>query len=269
VLWPLLFFIALVLYTLWNLIVFQEVEDHPPTYLNLGHFSKPFAPFEVVRQPSIRDNGDNETTKIANCYAEVAAIGGSVIYLNNKLNNDTVGSFLLSVATSSIGQSNANYLTGATIETRESTNGIMTITGWFNKAFSPAIAISLSQITNTLMQCFGHKEYHIETINHPLPWIHKSQVNDVKRIALENDFSIKYVLPYALQIFIATFPISLIKERMSGSKHVQLVSGAKLFNFWFATFLGDFLTFLIPVAVTIIILESVHLSPYTEGSAIW
>ena len=58
---------------------------------------------------------------------------------------------------------------------------------------------------------------------------------------------------------------SLLQERQTNSKHIQFVSGVHALNYWFSTFVWDFLNFMIPTLVIIILLSAFQIEAYTAG----
>ena len=57
----------------------------------------------------------------------------------------------------------------------------------------------------------------------------------------------------------------LIKERVSKSKHIQILSGVHYFNFWLATFLWDYLNFLVPCFLTVVLLYVFEIEAFIEA----
>lgn len=64
---------------------------------------------------------------------------------------------------------------------------------------------------------------------------------------------------------VGTFVIFLVKERVSKSKHLQFVSGVNAINYWFATFLYDFVCYLLPSLVILGVFAVFDIEPFLEG----
>ena len=58
----------------------------------------------------------------------------------------------------------------------------------------------------------------------------------------------------------------MLQERQTSSKHIQFVSGVHTVNYWFSTFVWDFLNFMIPTVVIIIILSAFQVEAYTADN---
>ena len=106
------------------------------------------------------------------------------VFINSEPGYTTMDDYLVGIGKDHKDQYNWNYQIGATIE--EEPDGKLNITGFFNNQAYHTIAISLSYLGNTLMQCFGNKDYQIETINHPLPKNSSEQVLETACITIAN-----------------------------------------------------------------------------------
>src|SRR6218665_1540452 len=131
----------------------------PPPTLDLAHFNSPITPYDL------RGNNPN-AEKLAACYEASVSRQSRPIFINNEPDYTSMDAYLLRIARDHRDQYNSNYQIGATIA---GSSGYLDIMGFFNIQAGDSMAISLSYLGNTLMQCFGNKEYQIETINHPLP----------------------------------------------------------------------------------------------------
>lgn len=236
--------------------------DLPPLYLNLSQFTKPVVPYDI-NKTSV---GYEEITKLSNCYAQSISNSGSLVYLNNRTDYSTMDDFLVDVAKKGRDQYNRNYLIGATVEANPGSSPNATLIGWFNNAAYHTIAISLSYVTNSLMQCFGQTQYRIQTINHPLPWTLNAKVNQDISDAQQLGFIFSYCLAFGLAFLISTFVVFLIKERAVGAKHSQFISGVHAFNFWLSTFAWDFINYLLPAVLIIVVMECFQIAGYTDGN---
>ena len=79
------------------------------------------------------------------------------------------------------------------------------------------------------------------SVNHPLP-LTNQQAIEVQTI-LSVLASLFLLIPYCY--IPAAFIVFLVKERVSKSKHLQLVSGVNMSAYWFATYLWDLSLFLV------------------------
>src|SRR6218665_134821 len=136
-----------------------RVQQWPYLTLDLTYFESPITPYDVMQQ--------TETAQeLASCYEASVSRQSKPVFINNEPDYFTMDAYLLTIGKKHKDQYNWNYQIGATIVGSKTT---LTIIGYYNNEAYHTIAISLSYLGNTLMQCFGNKEYQIETINHPLP----------------------------------------------------------------------------------------------------
>ncbi len=61
-------------------------------------------------------------------------------------------------------------------------------------------------------------------------------------------------------------PFLYFQERQTNSKHIQFVSGVHAFNYWFSTFTWDFINYMIPVIVMIIIIAAFNIDAYAHDT---
>jgi len=243
--------IPVLLTVLACLTLLNPIRDYnfPEITLDLTHFKRPITPYDVL-------NPDAQA--LASCYVTSVSRHSMPLLIKSKSNARTMDAFLLEIGEGHKEQYNRNYLIGATIE---SFGGNWSITGFFNNQSYHAIAIALSYLGNALMQCFGDKEYQIETINHPLPRNSSEQIKDIADQKNISGFGFSFCLSFGLAFLSPTFLVFLIKERKSGVKHSQLVSGVTLYNFWLATFIWDCFNYLVLCVLIIIVI----LGFQTEG----
>lgn len=92
------------------------------------------------------------------------------------------------------------------------------------------------------MQCTGSPSTaRLASVNHPLP-LTDQQTIDIKTI-LSILSSLFLLIPYCY--IPGAFIVFLVKERVSKSKHLQLVSGVDLTSYWISSYLWDLSLFFI------------------------
>lgn len=249
------------------LTIFKHLDttDMPPLHLNLSHFAAPVVPLQLLRA----DTGVNAASNLSRCYSQVVSSGrGSVAEVDN---NTGMDDYLLEIANLSLDNYNSRYLIGATVDAvpGKKTSDVARIVGWFNSNAYHSIAISLSYVTNAVMRCFGQPGRSIEVVNHPLL---QSLTEKLHKVSLDS-----YMVPlissiamsFGMGIVISTFAVFVVAERVSGAKHIQLVSSASVSNFWLGAFAWDVINFMIPSAIVIIILICFQVPGYADGTVIW
>ena len=76
---------------------------------------------------------------------------------------------------------------------------------------------------------------------------------DSMTTALALGFSIGFSMLFGMAFLTSSFCHFLIRERQTGAKHLQVVSGVGPFAFWVASFAWDFINYIIPCLVLLVI----------------
>ncbi|GMH37365.1 hypothetical protein BSKO_05238 [Bryopsis sp. KO-2023] len=141
--------------------------------------------------------------------------------------------------------------------------GNISIRLMFNNSAFHAYPAALNSFHNGLFQLLSG-EGKIEVVNHPLPRIGYEK-NIIKDIVIESllTFLLILLLIIAMSVMAASFIMFIVREEESGSKQVQLVSGASVGAFWLAHSAMDFLIFLIPAAITIVLIAVMDLPMFS------
>ncbi|GJQ88074.1 hypothetical protein Trydic_g13087 [Trypoxylus dichotomus] len=114
------------------------------------------------------------------------------------------------------------------------------IVAWFNNEPYHSAPISLQYAMNTILQQRTDANHRIEFINHPLPFSSDSQLS---QISMGQGFQVAFNLAFCMCFVTPFYVLFHVKERVSKSKHLQFVSGAKITTFWLAAATWDFITF--------------------------
>lgn len=92
------------------------------------------------------------------------------------------------------------------------------------------------------MQCTGNSSTsRLVAVNHPLP-LTDQQTIDIKTV-LSVLASLFLLIPYCY--IPGAFIVFMVKERVSKSKHLQLVSGVELTSYWISSYLWDLTLFFV------------------------
>lgn len=104
----------------------------------------------------------------------------------------------------------------------------------------------------------GDKNMTIQTRNHPLPMTlsQKSQRHDL------DAFSAAVIVSIAFSFIPASFAVAIVKEREVKAKHQQLISGVSIFSYWISTYVWDFISFLFPTTLAMILFFIFDLSQF-------
>lgn len=95
----------------------------------------------------------------------------------------------------------------------------------------------------------GNDNMTIRTRNHPLPMTvsQRSQRHDL------DAFSASIIVNIAFSFIPASFAVTIVKEREVKAKHQQLISGVSILSYWISTYVWDFISFLFPTLLAVIL----------------
>ena len=102
------------------------------------------------------------------------------------------------------------------------------------------------------MQVTG-QDHTITTINQPMPKEEEADARDRFRTMLWPALSIGFSMLVGMAFLTASFCHFLIRERQTGAKHLQVVSGVGPFSFWVACLAWDFVNYMIPCFVLLVV----------------
>ncbi|XP_046544464.1 phospholipid-transporting ATPase ABCA3-like [Haliotis rubra] len=136
--------------------------------------------------------------------------------------------------------------------------------GIFNGQPYHSMPIALSFMMNAFLKNFTSPEHSITTINNPLPL--DDAHNDIQTMSSVDaiGFSVAYCIVFGMAFLASSFVYFLIKERLVGAKHLQTVSGVGPFVFWFSNLAWDYINYLIPSLLLLIVFAGFQSPAYTE-----
>ncbi|KAG0730576.1 ATP-binding cassette sub-family A member 3 [Chionoecetes opilio] len=107
-----------------------------------------------------------------------------------------------------------------------------------------AAGVATSVITNALLRLATNSSLHaITTTNYPLPPNKEFQSATTTTTGSSEVYGM--LMPLALALLSASFLVFPLQERETKAKQVQVMTGAPLWGLWLATFLWDYLTYLL------------------------
>ncbi|XP_067683953.1 phospholipid-transporting ATPase ABCA3-like [Haliotis asinina] len=124
--------------------------------------------------------------------------------------------------------------------------------------------IALSFMMNAILKHFTSNEYSITTVSNPLPYQAKSSWDPSVLSVLFLGFSVALCLLFGMAFLTSSFVYFLIKERLVGAKHLQTVSGVGPFVFWLSNLAWDYINYLIPSFLLLIVFAGYQTPSYTE-----
>lgn len=140
-------------------------------------------------------------------------------------------------------------MVGATLDEAE-----QNFTAWFNNKAYHTAPLSLNLIYNAILRTFC-ANCSLDVVNKPLPY--SSRVRFLRLQAGSNmGFQLAFNTGFAMAFVGAMYIMFNIKERASGAKLLQFVSGVNAFTFWTVSFLWDYLVFIVAMALYILTLAA-------------
>ncbi|XP_048742099.2 phospholipid-transporting ATPase ABCA3-like [Ostrea edulis] len=145
-------------------------------------------------------------------------------------------------------------------------NGATATTTYFNGDPFHSPAIALGYTLDAILKAYkSSTQYSIQTVNYPFKRSLDANSNRVAGNA-GSGFSIAFVILFGVAFLSTSFILFLIKERMSGSKHLQKVSGLSSLTYWLANFVWDYINYLFPAVMMVICFAAFRPDAYFLGS---
>lgn len=151
------------------------------------------------------------------------------------------------------------YIIGASFDSAQNQNPLIpmdgNITAWFNNDpyHSPGIALGmvLNSVYNKMIGC---NDCILRFINHPLPYTASTKIKQILN-GQTMGFQLAFNMAFSMSFVASFYVLFIVKENVCKSKHLQIVSGVKIWVFWVASFVCDMITYLITIGVLLISLS--------------
>ncbi|OWF51666.1 ATP-binding cassette sub-family A member 3-like [Mizuhopecten yessoensis] len=226
-------------------------DDEPPLILSLTQFGTGAIP--------IYTDGTSPTTastRIANLYSSYLSS-----FSKEDIGTTPFDTFTVEKANSiGVDTFSNTYIVGGDFDQSN------TFTAYFNGEPYHAPAIALSIMTNTMLQEFATTSDYITTTNHPLSLTLAEKNESVVVTALATGFVVAFLVLFGMAFLSTSFIIFLIKERSTGAKHLQKVSGVGSFTFWLSNYLWDIINYLVPVLLILIVFAAFQTPAYVNDN---
>ncbi|CAG5125756.1 unnamed protein product [Candidula unifasciata] len=147
---------------------------------------------------------------------------------------------------------NLQYIIGLEVADAKPNETIAAI-AYYNGQPLHSQPISVNYMMNTFLQSSLNDSYSLQSTVHPLP---KDEKEAAKDNILSNQglgFTIGLFITIGMSFLTTLFMYFLIKERQVGAKHMQVVSGVGPITYWLPTFLWDFINYIIPSLLLIVV----------------
>lgn len=144
-------------------------------------------------------------------------------------------------------------MVGASFSNKETKHFLSptTITAWFNNDAFHSAGLSLALAMNTVYKTILGQEYNIRFTNYPLPYTSTSKMREIIRghsLGFQFAFNVGFSMSFVSSLYILFY----VKERACKSKHLQFVSGVKVYIFWIISFICDLITFIVTIAAIVV-----------------
>lgn len=137
------------------------------------------------------------------------------------------------------------------------------VVSYYNGDAIHSAGISLVNTMNFLLKLHCGESKNIQTINHPMP---DSYYVEYETAGLEmfKGLGIAECVLFGLSCLVASFCVFHIRERSSGAKHLQKVSGVSSIVFWMANLIWDMLHYLVPIVFILVCFAAYKIPAYVE-----
>ncbi|XP_076468682.1 phospholipid-transporting ATPase ABCA3-like [Babylonia areolata] len=146
----------------------------------------------------------------------------------------------------------------------EADGSLVDATAWYSGQPYHAMPVSLAYFMNAFVREVAGVDHHITTAINPMPKSGQAAAEDSMLQTLSLGFTIGFSMLFGMAILTASFCHFIIRERQTGAKHLQVVSGVGPLAFWVASFAWDFINYLIPCLVLLIVFAAFQVDAYTE-----
>jgi len=225
--------------------------DSPNLVLNLNNFKGTEVPvFFKTNDTNIM------TTDAIDAYIKQFS-GNNKVYKKSfetsSLNESTI-EYILSITKQNVGHVNLHVPIGVMIESLDESQGDfdISVTGLFNNQPWHSPAISLAFVDSAVMRYItNNSDYTLQVSNHPLPRTTADKLLQIQYQSPEQ-FQLAENIMFSMSFLAASFAVLLVKEKSIKGKHLQQVCGVKLYLFWITSFIWDFMTYIIPCCLVML-----------------
>lgn len=249
-----------VLLTIFGLLADQAISNlayhtDPPLALNLNPY--PNSVTTITPGPNPRNDAENLTQAFSQWYGKR---GLDVIEYNPKWPKTfELNKFWLDKI-EELGQRTfrSRYVNGFGVDGSD-------IISYFNGETIHSAGISMANTMNFLLKFYCGDSKNIQTINEPLPKPENLRYSSRSTgLVMFKGLSLAQCLLFGLSCLVASFSVFHIREKSSGAKHLQKVSGVSSRVFWMANLTWDMLHYLVPIFIILICFAAFDIPAYVE-----
>ncbi|XP_067859732.1 phospholipid-transporting ATPase ABCA3 [Heptranchias perlo] len=229
---------------------FPGPKDSPPLNLTLRNYGPTIVPY------SLSPEAQNLTKALAQAYTDQLPAQLGI----PKLIEDDLIQYLLKTSEKEGIAFNEHCLVAAAFLDTV-TSGIK-IQILFNNIGYHTPATSLMLVDNALFKLLVGPTASISTTNYPQRRNITEQAVDQLNES-RTGFALAFNMMYGMAFLASTFALLLVSECTIKSKHVQLVSGLHITNFWLSALVWDLINYLIPCIIILVMFQIVDMKPFT------
>ncbi|XP_012941784.1 ATP-binding cassette sub-family A member 3 [Aplysia californica] len=234
--------------------------DEPPLTFDLAPFEGSYVPYTSGLNPSALG------TKFGDLYA--GQFGPSdVTEVVDLSNNKTFNDYTLKRA-DELGTStfNKKVIVGMElISPNLQADSNVSAIAFYNGQPYHAQPIAVNYLMNTFLQYFlNDSSYSLQTEINPMPKDENDAAEFSLLLNLSAGFSVGFFISFGMAFLTTMFIFFLIKERQVGSKHMQIVSGVGPITYWLPTFLWDFINYIIPSLLLLVVFAAYQKTAYLD-----
>lgn len=173
--------------------------------------------------------------------------------------------FLLSFQTKTTPtQVRRKYIAAASLTDLAPSLSVPIITAWFNSEPYHSTGISFGLALNAIYRkqtkC---DQCSINFFNYPQPYTLESQLELINGHTL--GYQVAFYTGFSMAFVSSFFILSIVQEAVTKSKHLQFISGVKVYVFWLASIIFDLVVYFIIIMVFVLALTSLQLDGYSSA----
>ncbi|KAK6167985.1 hypothetical protein SNE40_021899 [Patella caerulea] len=236
----------------------QTDNQEPSLTFDMNRFSNSITAYGV-------SVNSTETTELADKYGGLFGAGETTERLTQQQAQNFSTYFLDKAKELTTTVYNNRMVIGADFSVINDT--ITSIKGFYNGLPYHSSPISVSFMMNALArQVSGDDELQIITRNHPLPPDVKASTQDIANNSNNIGFTTAFCLMFGMCFLASSLSVFLIKERQVGAKHLQKVSGVGTLVYWLSNITWDFINYMMPCILIVIVFASFGNDEFVSGS---
>jgi len=82
-------------------------------------------------------------------------------------------------------------------------------------------------------------------------------------------FVFSYMMSFGVSFLLSTFISLPVRERSSGAKHCQFISGVKPSTYWLTMFTCNLVNYVVPSLCVVAVVQLFDVEAYVHGSNLW